>query len=148
MADQPFHGRDVVVTGGTGALGIAVVGALLEAGATCHVPYVVAAEATRFPHRDHPRVTLIADFDLADEASVAAAARDLKKRLGGDLTDFLLQPMVPGGAQPPACRSLMHWWRACRVSRSCLFWTIASMCSIPLRNSARSLFRRPTISGF
>src|SRR5690348_3959366 len=70
MADQPFHDRHVVVTGGTGALGIAVVGALLELGATCHVPAMVAAEASRFPHRDHPRVTLIADSDLADEASV------------------------------------------------------------------------------
>ena len=40
-----FRGRHVVVTGGTGALGTAVVGALLEAGATCHVPYRSADEA-------------------------------------------------------------------------------------------------------
>jgi len=66
-----FQDRHVVVTGGTGALGIAVVGALLEAGATCHVPYIHAGEAERYPHRGHARVTLIADADLADEASVA-----------------------------------------------------------------------------
>lgn len=70
MADQPFQDRHVVVTGGTGALGIAVVGALLEAGATCHVPYIAAAEASRFPHRDHARVKLVADVDLTDEAAV------------------------------------------------------------------------------
>jgi NAD(P)-dependent dehydrogenase (short-subunit alcohol dehydrogenase family) len=40
-----FQDRHVVVTGGTGALGIAVVGALIEAGATCHVPYIHAGEA-------------------------------------------------------------------------------------------------------
>ena len=33
-----FRDRHVMVTGGTGALGRAVVGALLAAGARCHVP--------------------------------------------------------------------------------------------------------------
>jgi NAD(P)-dependent dehydrogenase (short-subunit alcohol dehydrogenase family) len=66
-----FQDRHVVVTGGTGGLGIAVVGALLEAGATCHVPYIHAGEAERYPHRGHARVTLVPDADLADEAAVA-----------------------------------------------------------------------------
>jgi len=70
MADPIYENRDVVVTGGTGALGSAVVGALLEAGATCHVPYIAAAEASRFPHRDNPRVKLIADVELTDEVPV------------------------------------------------------------------------------
>ena len=51
-----YRDRHVIVTGGTGALGGAVVGALMEAGAICHVPYVVAAEAERFRWRDHPKV--------------------------------------------------------------------------------------------
>jgi acetyl coenzyme A synthetase (ADP forming)-like protein len=38
-------------------------------------------------------------LNLADETAVAAAARALKKRLGADLTDFLLQPMVSGGVE-------------------------------------------------
>jgi NAD(P)-dependent dehydrogenase (short-subunit alcohol dehydrogenase family) len=35
-----YRDRHVIVTGGTGALGAAVVGVLVEAGAVCHVPYV------------------------------------------------------------------------------------------------------------
>ena len=35
-----FSGKHVVVTGGTGALGTAVVSGLLAAGATCTVPYL------------------------------------------------------------------------------------------------------------
>jgi NAD(P)-dependent dehydrogenase (short-subunit alcohol dehydrogenase family) len=65
-----FENRHVVVTGGTGALGAAVVGALLASGAVCHVPYRSDAEAQRFAHRDHQRVSLVALHDLADEAAV------------------------------------------------------------------------------
>jgi NAD(P)-dependent dehydrogenase (short-subunit alcohol dehydrogenase family) len=66
-----FSGKAIVVTGGTGALGGAVVGALLAAGARCVVPYVHAAEAERFAHRGDPNVALVAVGDLADEADVA-----------------------------------------------------------------------------
>ena len=66
-----FADKHVVVTGGTGALGTAVVGALLKAGATCAVPYVHEAEAQRFPHRGDAKVKLIAVGNLADEAMVA-----------------------------------------------------------------------------
>jgi NAD(P)-dependent dehydrogenase (short-subunit alcohol dehydrogenase family) len=66
-----FSGKHVVVTGGTGALGTAVVGGLLAAGATCTVPYQHEAEAERFPHRGDPNVKLVGVSDLADEAMVA-----------------------------------------------------------------------------
>jgi NAD(P)-dependent dehydrogenase (short-subunit alcohol dehydrogenase family) len=66
-----FSDRHVIVTGGTGALGIAVVGALIEAGATCHVPWHLAAEAERFPHRGHRQVVLVGNTDLTDEAAIA-----------------------------------------------------------------------------
>jgi NAD(P)-dependent dehydrogenase (short-subunit alcohol dehydrogenase family) len=65
-----YQNRQVVVTGGTGALGVAVVGALLAAGATCHVPYRNEEEAQRFPHRGHKQVSLVALGDLADETAV------------------------------------------------------------------------------
>src|SRR5262245_29349386 len=65
-----YRDRQIVVTGGTGALGTAVVGALLAAGAACHVPYRSEDEAQRFPHRGHKSVTLVSLGDLADEAAV------------------------------------------------------------------------------
>jgi NAD(P)-dependent dehydrogenase (short-subunit alcohol dehydrogenase family) len=66
-----FSNRNVVITGGTGALGAAVVGALLDAGARCIVPYRDERDAGGFAHRDNKRVTLVAVKDLADEADVA-----------------------------------------------------------------------------
>ena len=66
-----FSGKHVVITGGTGALGSAVTGLLLAAGAHCTVPYRHAEQAQRIAHRDHPHMTLIATGDLADEAAVA-----------------------------------------------------------------------------
>ncbi len=65
-----FRDREVVVTGGTGALGTAVVAALLERGARCHIPYIIADELSRFPFRQHERVLLVADIDLAQEDAV------------------------------------------------------------------------------
>jgi NAD(P)-dependent dehydrogenase (short-subunit alcohol dehydrogenase family) len=66
-----YRDRHVVVTGGTGALGTAVVGALIDAGAVCHVPYVNLAEADRFAWRNHSNVKLVADIELTQEAAVA-----------------------------------------------------------------------------
>jgi NAD(P)-dependent dehydrogenase (short-subunit alcohol dehydrogenase family) len=73
-----FSGKQVVVTGGTGALGSSVVARLLAAGATCTVPYVHEAEAQSFPSRDDPNVTLIAVTDLADETQVVKVYAGLK----------------------------------------------------------------------
>jgi NAD(P)-dependent dehydrogenase (short-subunit alcohol dehydrogenase family) len=69
-ATLDFRGRIVVVTGGTGALGSAVVAALVEAGAVCHVPHLVDAELHHFPFRDSPEVKLHPQTDLTDEAAV------------------------------------------------------------------------------
>jgi NAD(P)-dependent dehydrogenase (short-subunit alcohol dehydrogenase family) len=65
-----YRDRRVVVTGGTGALGSAVVASLLRAGAFCHVPYIDKAEAERFALRDDPNVMLVPVADLSDEAAV------------------------------------------------------------------------------
>jgi NAD(P)-dependent dehydrogenase (short-subunit alcohol dehydrogenase family) len=66
-----FSNKQVVVTGGTGALGSAVVGALLEHNATCIVPYRREQEAQNFTHRGKANVKLIAVGDLSDESEVA-----------------------------------------------------------------------------
>ncbi len=65
-----FRDRHIVVTGGAGALGSAVVEALIGAGAVCHVPCFDEAEAQRFRLRDHKGVQLTVTGSLADEAAV------------------------------------------------------------------------------
>src|SRR5690348_12502293 len=60
--------RHVVITGGTGALGVAVVRALVEAGAHCHIPAIeTSVPADRFPKNG---VSVTTDIDLSDEAAV------------------------------------------------------------------------------
>ncbi|MBX6327661.1 MAG: SDR family NAD(P)-dependent oxidoreductase [Pseudolabrys sp.] len=66
-----FSDKPVVVTGGTGALGTAVVDVLINHGARCIVPFVHLSQAQRFAHREHENVTLIAVTDLSDEVDVA-----------------------------------------------------------------------------
>ena len=71
-----FSNKHVIVTGGTGALGAAVVDALLKAGASCTIPYRHESEAQRFAHRDNAKATLIEIGDLADETAVAKLYAD------------------------------------------------------------------------
>jgi NAD(P)-dependent dehydrogenase (short-subunit alcohol dehydrogenase family) len=66
-----FRDRHIVITGGAGALGTALVGALVEAGAVCHVPCIDEAEAQRFALRAHKQVKLVVTGSLADEAPIA-----------------------------------------------------------------------------
>ena len=82
-----FTNRTVIVTGGTGALGRAVVGALLTAGARCRVPYILDAEAAAFPHKDD--VTLVPGCDLSEEAGVA--------RLYDGVSDLWASIHIAGG---------------------------------------------------
>jgi NAD(P)-dependent dehydrogenase (short-subunit alcohol dehydrogenase family) len=65
-----FDGLHVVVTGGTGTLGQAVVAALIDARATCHIPYRSESEAERFPLRDPAQAKLYPNCELGDERSV------------------------------------------------------------------------------
>jgi NAD(P)-dependent dehydrogenase (short-subunit alcohol dehydrogenase family) len=84
---MPLANRTIVVTGGTGALGRAVVGALLAAGARCHVPYIAEAEAAAFPHKHG--VTLVGKCELTNEADVA--------RLYDDVPDLWASIHIAGG---------------------------------------------------
>lgn len=66
-----FADRNVVVTGGTGALGNAVVGMLLARGARCWVSCFIDKELQRFEHREHERVHVEVGVDLASEEGCA-----------------------------------------------------------------------------
>jgi len=66
MLNLDFTNRHVVVTGGTGALGAAVVQILIDAGAICHIP------AHRSPDgASHDRVHIESKIDLTDESAVS-----------------------------------------------------------------------------
>ena len=73
-----FRDRHVVITGGAGALGAAVVEALIGAGAICHIPCFSEAEAQRFALRDHPQVKLVIAGNLADEAAIGRVYGTIK----------------------------------------------------------------------
>src|ERR1700744_3204607 len=84
-----LHNRHIVVTGGAGALGTAVVSALIEAGAVCHVPCFNEAEAQRFRLREHAQVRLTIAGNLADEAAI--------ERLYQDIAPLWASIHIPGG---------------------------------------------------
>jgi NAD(P)-dependent dehydrogenase (short-subunit alcohol dehydrogenase family) len=67
-----YRERHVIITGGTGALGSAVVNLLVRAGAVCHVPFINRAEAERFALRNEASVILAEVADLSDETAVAS----------------------------------------------------------------------------
>src|SRR5581483_10937624 len=60
-----FTNCHVVVTGGTGSLGAAVVQVLVDAGATCHIPVHRHAQATK-----ESRVNISEGIDLSNESDV------------------------------------------------------------------------------
>jgi NAD(P)-dependent dehydrogenase (short-subunit alcohol dehydrogenase family) len=69
-----YQDRTVVITGGVGGLGSAVVEALLAAGAVCHVPH--RGDPARGP-RGHERLTLHPGIDLTDEGAVEGFYRQI-----------------------------------------------------------------------
>ncbi len=58
-----------IITGGSGALGSAVVASLLERGDTCHIPVRDEIELKHFPFVSHERVRITTGVDLTDEAA-------------------------------------------------------------------------------
>ena len=89
LTAMDFRGRHIVVTGGAGALGTALVAALIGDGAVCHVPCFNEAEAQRFRLRDHKQVVLSVTGNLADEANIG--------RLYGNVGPLWASIHVAGG---------------------------------------------------
>lgn len=69
---RDLSGKHVVVTGGTGFLGTAVVGALLARGAEVHIPAWAPREVARSPHWDDEHVHGSVGVDLTDEDAAHA----------------------------------------------------------------------------
>ena len=67
-----FEGRTLVVTGGTGALGTAVVELLLARGARVRVPCFDAREFEACAFKDAEQVEVVYPVDLADDDAVAS----------------------------------------------------------------------------
>lgn len=62
-----FDDTHIIITGGTGALGTAVTGQLLEAGAQCSIPCFDQSELDNFEHEGHERLYVQVGVDLTDE---------------------------------------------------------------------------------
>ncbi|MGB5223051.1 MAG: SDR family NAD(P)-dependent oxidoreductase [Polyangiales bacterium] len=120
-----FSGREVVVTGGTGALGSAVVGRLITAGAIVHVSVYIAEELQRFPYRGHEAVRVHEGLDLGKEGDVA--------RLYGATSALYASVHVAGGFSmgPIADTSLESWERLMRMN--------ATTCFLCCREAVRTL---------
>lgn len=67
---EDFAGLHVVVTGGAGALGRAVVDAVLLRGAICHVPTEEEAGRSSLAAATHERLVVAPSVDLTDETAV------------------------------------------------------------------------------
>jgi NAD(P)-dependent dehydrogenase (short-subunit alcohol dehydrogenase family) len=110
-----FSDRHVVVTGGTGALGGAVVGRLVEAGARVHVPVYAEEELEGFPYRNHDAVQLHEGLDLCVEADAS--------RLFGAMTSLYASVHIAGGFAmgPLASTSLDTWDHLMRMNATTCF---------------------------
>lgn len=92
-----IHGRSFVVTGGTGALGAAVVERLLAGGAEVHVPWILERELRGFAHASKVRTEQV---DLTSEAQVSTYYASID-RLWGSIHvagGFAMSPIVETSA--------------------------------------------------
>ncbi|MFO0875460.1 MAG: SDR family NAD(P)-dependent oxidoreductase [Phycisphaerales bacterium] len=88
----------VIVTGGTGALGAAVVARLLAGGARIVVPWVAQRELDHFAHAKDVELVQV---DLADEAAVVSlyASRDPLRASIHIAGGFAMAPIVDTGGE-------------------------------------------------
>ncbi len=128
MKDAP-----VVVTGGTGVLGTAVVGRLLAAGARCFVPSLDSDELDRFAHGGHEHVQVSGGVDLTDDMAVAEYYADLP-RLWASLH------IAGGFAMAPLADTT-------RADFSAMMGMNALTCFLCCREAARAMAARPWGAG-
>ncbi len=68
MSNADFHDQHIVVTGGTGGLGRAIIQKLLDRGAHCTIPCFDEKELEGFPYVDHDNIKLVTGVDLTDNS--------------------------------------------------------------------------------
>ena len=120
-----FAGAHVVVTGGTGTLGNAVVSALRAAGAVCHLPYRDARGTNTSAFSEDTGVCLVGGVDLGDETAVEEFYRSIPELWGS-------VHLVGGfAASPIAETSAAEFDAQFRVNaRSCFLCTRAGVARI------------------
>lgn len=113
-----FEGRRVVVTGGTGALGSAVVGLLLDRGAACHVTCLDESELARLDPGVRERATFHHPVDLGEEDDVRAVYGRF-----GDAEPLWASVHIAGGfaMAPIAETSLADWEKQLRMNATSCF---------------------------
>ncbi|TVQ31747.1 MAG: SDR family NAD(P)-dependent oxidoreductase [Phycisphaeraceae bacterium] len=128
-----FTDRHVVVTGGAGALGGAVVELLLETGAMCHVPCFDRAEYDGFPFTSHDRVRAVAGVDLAKEEACES--------FFAEPPDLWASIHIAGGfaMAPIAETSLANWRRMMDMN--------ATSCFLSCREAVRKMRASDTGEG-
>ncbi|HVZ94275.1 MAG TPA: SDR family NAD(P)-dependent oxidoreductase, partial [Phycisphaerales bacterium] len=72
-----FQNLHAVVTGGTGALGTAVVNALLKEGAHIHIPVFHIHELQACPFHNNKSIRLVPGIDVRSESSAEGFYRDI-----------------------------------------------------------------------
>ena len=98
---QDFEGRHVVVTGGGGALGAAVLEHLLARGATCHVPMAEVAVPAGFAFARHERVRATPSGELFSSKPGVAATSPPRP---ANITNAITVLVVTVPPSPAACR--------------------------------------------
>ena len=126
---RDFDHLHVAVTGGTGALGTAVIRQLVNEGATCHVPSLFPAELEHFAFKEHPQVHIVESVDLTRESSV--------ERFYLDLPPLWASIQCAGGFDmaPLEATTLHAFERLMNMN--------ATSCFLCCREAVRNIHRRP-----
>jgi len=116
-----FRDRHIVVTGGAGALGTALVEALIAEGAVCHIPCLDEDEAQRFRLRRHKQVALIVTGTLADPTAIARLYDEIAPlwasiHLAGGFAAGKLREMSVGALEQQVEMNLITCMLCCRAA--------------------------------